>query len=121
MESPRQRSNSIRNGASIGGRRLHRSASRSSTSSEIHVAPGPPTTSEQPPVFTSPMALSPKIVPTEAEVEVDILQGRILVVKARSDAARAFLASLNEADERNVGNDSRLLDEAISISDNSKI
>lgn len=61
------------------------------------------------------MALSPKIVPAEAEVEVDVRQGRMLVVKARSDAARAFLASLNESDERNVGNDPRNFDEAISI------
>ena len=105
MESPGKRSSSIRNGANIGGRRLHRSASaasRSSTSSEILVAPGPPTTSEQPPMYESPMALSPKVVPAEIEVEVDIRNGRVLVVKAKSDAARAFLASLKDSDERNV-------------------
>lgn len=118
MESPGKRSSSARNGIGMGGRRTHRSASaasRTSTSSEILVAGGPPTTSEQPPVYESPLALSPKIMPAEPEVEVDIRHGRILVVRARSDSAKAFLASLNEAEDRKFEGADRAFHESISI------
>lgn len=122
MESPGKAGGLGRNGASVGNsRRTHRSASASSrsstSSSDILVASAAPAPSGQPSVYESPLPASPTTMAPEGGIEVEVRLGRILVVKAKDDSARAFFRRLKEDDERFAGKMFRDSEESTRIKD----
>ena len=98
MDSTGVGSTPERNGASDTNRRTDRSASASSTSSGIHVAPGVPTTQQQASVIESSPQMPPQPSATMPGITAENHPGCFVVFKAKNDLARFFLKSLKDDD-----------------------
>lgn len=98
MDSPGVDSTLDQNGASDANRRTDRSASASSTSSGIHVAPGVPTTQQEASVIESSQQMPPQSFATMPGITAETHPGCFVVFKAKNDLARSFLKSLKDDD-----------------------
>lgn len=88
------------NGASDANRRTDRSASASSTSSGIHVAPGLPITQQQASVNGSSLQAHYISSSTMPGITAEIRPGCFVVFKAKNEASRSFLKRLKDDDIR---------------------